>query len=292
MHRTASRHRQPQPSTPPHPRHQPDHDYWRGHPLGRRLPCARDTWCTDPRTENDQQHPAWTRTVFCRRDLGRIHWALRKIPELYIDLWLELGQKPQRGEDRVSGSKAPPIPVRPEIDALLCETEFLLSAWAERVRCAAGLIPADTQLSRRQRRSVSAGAAARLLAQHLPVLVTLPKDPVAWSASLRRVREELAAEIDAGIITGYVKLGGWASLISDASGADAGENILNMYRRMRHALGLNTVVYRLLAPCSCGAADIRQEQGDEYAECHTCRRLYNRRDYARLAQAHREASSR
>jgi hypothetical protein len=195
--------------------------------------------------------------------MGRLRWALRKMPELYVELWMELGEKPRTGEpDRISGSRNPPIPVRLDIDTLLREAEFTLAVWA---------------------------ASAMLLCEHLLDLVRLPPDMVAWSASLHKVRTELADRIDDGTIAGQVRPGGWAALVSEASGADAGLTVLDLYHRMRRHLGLTAVVYRLRAPCSsCGAADIRQVQGDEYLECHSCHRLYNRRDYDAIARAHRQ----
>lgn len=268
-----------------------DDGYWRTARRGSRSECARKDHCADPRTEDGQTAPAWTRTVFCDKDLGRIRWALRSIPELWVQLHLELGEKPRCGDDRVSGSREAPVPVRLDIDALLRETEFTLAVWAERVRCEspAGLSPADTQSGRSQRAGVSLAASSALLREHLLTLVALPADMVVWSASLYRVRTELADDIDAEVIIGRVKPGGWAALVSEASGADAGLACLDLYYRMRRALGLTAVVYRLRAPCSsCGAADIRQAQGDEYLECHTCHRLYNRRDYDAIAKAHRE----
>lgn len=269
-----------------------DDGYWRTARRGSRSECARKERCTNPRIDDDgKTGPAWTRTVFCGKDMGRIRWALRKIPELYVELWIEIGEKPRRGDDRVSGSREAPVPVRLDVDALMREAEFTLAVWAERVRfeSPAGLALPDTEAGRRQRPGVSLASSAELLCEHLVTLVTLPADMVAWSASLHRVRTELADQIDAEIITGQVKPGGWAALVSEASGADAGMTVLELYHRMRRALGLNAIVYRLRAPCSsCGAADIRQAQGDEYAECYSCHRLYNRRDYDAIAKAHRE----
>jgi len=272
-----------------------DDGYWRTARRGSRSECARKDHCADPRFEDGERFPAWTRTVYCDKDMGRIRWALKAIPELWVELWLELGRKPARGFDpqAVAVSKVhAPIPLRPDIDALMRDAVWLLTVWAERVRAEspAGLAVADTQDGQRMRPAVALDRAARLLGDHLAALVALPADMVAWTASLDRVRGDLADSIDAGLITGVTKPGGWACLISSATGADAGLAILDLHHRMRRTLGLTAVVHRLLAPCaSCGAADIRQAPGDEYAECRTCGRLYNRDDYDQLARAHRES---
>jgi hypothetical protein len=272
-----------------------DDGYWRTARRGSRSQCARGEHCADPRFEEGERFPAWTRAVFCDKDMGRIRWALKAIPELWVELWLELGKKPARGFDpqAVAVSRVhPPIPLRPDIDALMRDAVWLLTGWAERVRAEspAGLTPADTEEGRRMRPAVALAQAARLLGEHLPAMVGLPEDMVAWTASLNRVRGELAADIDAGTITGVVKPGGWAYLVSAASGAGAGLAILDLHHRMRRTLGLTAVVHRLLAPCaSCSNTNIRQAQGDEYAECHTCGRLYNRDDYDQLAKDYRQA---
>lgn len=273
-----------------------DDGHWRTARQGAGSECARKDYCSDPRLEDGQRFPAWTRTVFCSKDLGRIRWALKAIPELYVELWLELGRKPARGFDpQATATTAvhPPIPLRPDIDALMRDAVWLLGVWAERVRAEspARLIPADTQDGQRMRSGVTLTQSAALLGEHLHTLVALPADMVAWTASLRRVRDDLAGDIDTGVIAGVVKPGGWAYLTSEASGTDAGVAILDLHHRMRRTLGLTAVIYRATVPCAgCGAANIRQAQGDQYAECGSCGRLYSTQELGAIAEAHQEAT--
>jgi hypothetical protein len=258
----------------------------RGEPAGNaegQHPCARGAWCADLTVSiaddgSRVTSPKLTRDVFCQRCRDSVWRALGDIPELWVRLHCELGSKGQHGE-RVSMSRSAPIPLRGDIDALLREHLDILASWDERVRLAAGLTLPDTQEMRlRPDHGRIVAALTRTLAAHLDRLLLLPADAMSRSFGLHDL-----GRIPEGAYGRTNRIGGYAEVTVDLSGADAGGEILGLRYRSRSRLGETRMTERLDVPCPDPACDmlmLERQQGSNYAaECRACGRLLTDQEY-------------
>jgi len=84
--------------------------------IHRVKPCARGLHCVDP--ERDAQGnsvPRFTQTPFCTKDTQQISQVLTEAHGLWQQLSAALPKGSRRLGEHVSGSKAPPIPIRLEV---------------------------------------------------------------------------------------------------------------------------------------------------------------------------------
>lgn len=246
-------------------------------------PCARAAYCSAATvTEQDGERvttPALTYGTFCSKCQGLTFRALGEIPELWVRLHLELGNKGQATE-RVSMSRSAPLPLRADIDAQLREIMNVLASWDERVATAERLSGRDTDQTRRRtdHGRLTAGF-CRTLREHLDTLLQLPPDAMSRSFPLHDLDR-----IPEGAYGRTNRIGGYAEVTVDLSGADAGEEILRLKQRARSALGETRMVEPLLVPCpteTCDMFTLVRVHGSEYAaECRNCQRLLSDIEYA------------
>jgi hypothetical protein len=220
------------------------------------------------------------------RDYRHVARCLDELPEKYVDLRSQLGSKTPQGDDRVSGSRTPPVPVRLDYDELIRDMLLILCSWEEALRTAAQLTPLDTVMSRRRRDEIALPAAVTLLIAHFDRLLVLP------SAPMRRIRSmRSAAELPEGTLGLVHPAGGYAEVILDLSGADAGLEILSIHYRARSALRQTSPPPEKLDGIYCRrceqislyrAAPPSSPEGPEYySECDNCGQLMTREEYIR-----------
>jgi hypothetical protein len=221
---------------------------------------------------------------FCLRDYRHVARCLAEIPEWYVALRVELGSKRQQADDRVSGSRTPPVPLRLDFDATIRDMLLILCSWEERVRDAARLTPLETEASRRRRDEVALPAAVKVLTDHFDTLLGLPPAPMARVWSLRA-----AEEAPDGAIVNWHRDAGYAEMCIDVDGTGAGLELVSLQYRARSALrATNPPPERLLGvPCKrCDhlslerAAPSRSPEGPDYwSECSLCGNLLTRIEY-------------
>ena len=249
---------------------------------GRQRPCSRGQYCSAATvTEQDGERvttPALCYQAFCSKCQGLTFRALGDLPELWVRLHLELGSKGQATE-RVSMSRSAPLPLRADIDAQLREILNVLASWDERLRLAARLTLPDTdETHRRTDHGRLTAGFCKTLAVHLDTLLSLPPDAMSRSFSLYNLDR-----IPEGAYGRTNRIGGYAEVTVDLSGADAGTEILGLHYRARSVLGETRMTERLDVPCPDPACDmlmlVRVQGSDWAAECKACGRLLSTSEY-------------
>jgi hypothetical protein len=245
-------------------------------------PCARGDRCRARTVTvvDGQRHatPAWSYRTFCDADRDHIARHLADLPLLYVRTHMELGTLSGGGE-RVSVSKTPPIPISQGVDALLCETRAVLLSWEERVRTVAHLTPVEA----RRRDSAAMAAACRILSAHLDALLALDSEPM-----LRTKTIPEAAKLPAGTPGVVRETAGYAEVILDLSGADAGAEILRLHARCSAVLAdTKAPAKHLPVPCDgCGYADLYEvltwDGRPDGAKCRECGYEYSDNEYTLL----------
>jgi hypothetical protein len=223
--------------------------------------------------------PALCYAAFCQKCRNQVYRALTLIPELWVRLHQELGSKGQGGEKVAIKGHSAPLPLRADIDALLREHVDILASWDERCRMDAGLTMPDTDEQRRRPdHGRQVAAFCRTLAAHLDRLLELPADAMSRAYSLHDL-----GKIPEGCHGRTNRIGGYAEVTVELSGADAGSEIMALQYRSRSVLGETRMVERLDVPCpdpSCDLLMLERVQGSAYeAECRACGRLLNTAEY-------------
>lgn len=198
--------------------------------------CVRGRACAAPRINTTGPRPlvlpALTPRAFCDSDRDVIAHALNATPKLYVRVHMELGSVGASANGPVvTVSKDPPVPLSLQADELLRTIVETLVTWEERVRAAAGLTQLDTATSRARRDGPSLHQAVHLLHTYLDVLLALPYEPM--------VRD---------------------GVLEEASGAEAGLDILHLVWRCHALLTDIRQAARRLDGVACGNCD--------YAELH------------------------
>jgi hypothetical protein len=246
-------------------------------------PCARGKWCASRDRNND---PAQGPRALCSVDRDFLIEAIGRLPEMYLELYLILGER-GAGSDgpRVSGGgKTPPIPVRPDVDALMRRIVDVLSSWEERVRVVARLSGPDTGLSRRRRDGVAMSTMCRTLAAHVDVLLALEAEPMMRDMDIS-LHQRLPEDA-----TGFVHTSaGWIGYQTELGGGDAAREIFSLHEACRSKLGWRPQHVDLLTPCwRCEQRMLRRWDGstglDDHVECRAadCRERYEGERLARL----------
>lgn len=90
--------------------------------------------CPYPRCADLEGNPTLTRDGICRYCQPLVKRALRESPRMYV--WLHLGMEPGGTglSDKVSGTKAPPLPIRLAMVAASATYAGVLSQWVNLVR--------------------------------------------------------------------------------------------------------------------------------------------------------------
>jgi hypothetical protein len=206
------------------------------------------------------------------------------MPEKYVELRTQLGAKSQVTEDKVSGSRTPPVPVRLDFDAIIRDMLLILCSWDEAVACAERLDRPYTAASLRRRDEVALPAAVTTLVAHFDTLLGLPRQPMARIRSLRA-----AADLPAGTAGFVHEDAAYAEVNLELDGADAGLEIIHLHWRARSALRMTSPPPEKLDGIPCRkcemlslerAAPPRSPEGAEYwSECAQCGHLMSRDEY-------------
>jgi hypothetical protein len=197
--------------------------------------CARGEHCANATTDDGATVAAWADlpSPFCDRDTGTIAHVLTGLPEWYVALHLNMGEKPRGHHDRVSGgSRTPPVPVRLDVDALIRDMVLILMSWDERIADAHQLTRPATWLSRYRRDQVTIVATVNALTPRLPDLLQLPAQ-----AMIRMYSLSAAADLPKGATGRVHRSAGFAEVYADLDGAAAGLELLRLDYRCRRTLG-------------------------------------------------------
>jgi len=205
-------------------------------------PCSRQPpeLCDGARlvTQDDgtaRREPARTPRAFCQPCESRIIACLGEIPAAWERLEEALGD-PVRRASPVRVMPGSRVLVSPEIDALMRPMAVILGGWAARVRHVPGLDLADPGLPPDSPEGVR--AACEAMARHATPLLSLragwttrvftwpPGMPMPAGTEDEIGGQEIIAIGD-----------GWAKVTVQRSGADAGNEIIDLHWRARRILG-------------------------------------------------------
>jgi hypothetical protein len=243
--------------------------------------CARGEHCSGSVTDDTgAQVAAWADLPlpFCRKDTGAVTRAVLGFPEQFVLLTMALGEKTRVTDDRVSGSRTPPVPVRLDVDALIWDMVLILCSWDERAADREKLTRPATWLSRYRRHQVAIPAAVTTLAPRLRDVLCYPPQ-----AMFRIYGLAAAALLPAGQVTRVNTTGGYAEALVDMDGAAAGTEFLRLERRCRHALGLTLPPPADLEGIPCRRCDqlaLQVAPELEYrSECANCGSLLGPEEY-------------
>jgi hypothetical protein len=255
-----------------------EHSEDRSRPTAR---CARGEHCASSVTDDNGNRVAgWADlpVPFCRRDTAAISRAVTGLPEQFVLLTMALGEKTRITDDRVSGSRTPPVPVRLDVDALIWDMVLIVCSWDERVADREKLTRPSTWLLRYRRHQVAIPAAVTAIAPRLRDVLTYP------AQTMFRVYGLKAAELlPPGQVVHVNRIGGYAEALVDMDGAAAGTEFLRLERRCRHALGqtLPPPVELEGIPCKrCDQLALQVAPEPEYrSACANCGDLLTAAEY-------------
>lgn len=245
-------------------------------------PCARGNLCAG---RDYQGNPARSPRPFCDKDRAWIVRSIEDLPGDYATIRDQLLPRSTQHEQRVSGSKEPPLPLAADVQAFMRELVHVAVSWEEHVRTANRLsgIPAE-----RRRDEIALWKACEILAGHVDSLIALPACEVTRYASPARLKEiedettaaELAGTDPAETWVRWDKAGdAWE--YTTMTGVEAAPELLALHGRARAMLGLNRQRRRITEVCcdSCGARSLFQREGaaggwDPEVRCENCPDVY------------------
>jgi hypothetical protein len=232
--------------------------------------CARGKHCA---SRNSNGEPALGPRALCSADKDFLVAALEALPDMYLELYLILGEKGSGSGDgpRVSGgAKTPPIPIRPDVNALMARIVEELTSWDARVRFIANRDLKGHE--ERRRAGVAMSTACRTLAANVDVLLALEPETMN-----RSVAEGVVASRPEDT-EGHVRPAGWAILRKELGGADAAVEIFTLFEKCKSKLGWRPQHQDLLTPCwnpDCEQRMLRRWDGsmglDDFVECRADR---------------------
>lgn len=243
--------------------------------------CARGEHCGSGQPGEDGEFAAaWADPPlpFCGKDTRAITRTVLGFPERYVLLHMALGEKGRVTDDRVSGSRTPPVPVRLDVDALIRDMILVLCSWDERVADAAKLTRPATWMSRYRRDQVAIPATVATLAPRLGEVLCYPAATMIRVCSLKA-----AAQLPPSQVARVNGTGGYAEVWADLDGAGAGQEFLRLDRRCRHVLGQTLPPPAGLdgIPCRhCDALALQVAPEPEYrSQCSECGDLLTAGEY-------------
>lgn len=240
--------------------------------------CARDTFCAA--SERVQQGNERTRAgaritaqqglcPTCERVVAD---TIAGLPRDYVDLTVHLGRGDANLEEKVSGSREPPAPIRTALYALAEAVVFETVTWAEHVAARMSMdwdtreldreLPDGTLLYRTLPAPKALQQAARILAPNVPVLLALQAEPVVeWSENGQY----------------------WNH--TERTGLEAALELLRLHHLVERALGYRKLVHHLPVPCPSCEAELVRENGASQVECRRrCRPPFPEEEYERLCR--------
>lgn len=253
-----------------------DDGYWSGE--GAQRACARGEHCA---SRDHSGEPALGPRVLCSADRDLLVGAIERLPGMYLELYLRLGDKGTGEGPRVSGGgRSAPIPIRLDISTLMADIAEILTSWDARVRTVARLDMAGADWPRRD--SIAMTTTCRILATHVDALLALEPE------TMNRCVSENAVSALPDDTDGHVRPAGWAITRRDLDGGDAAKEIFDLHRRCRSKLGYTRKDVLLRSRCwQCDAAGklVRYDGSaglDDHVTCQACRTEYVGDRLARL----------
>ena len=162
-------------------------------------PCARGIRCEE---RDYQGNPNLCPRAFCETDTRYIGRAIADMPMTYVEL-RGLLARTQQAEERVSGSREPPLVIAADVQAFMREIVHVTLSWEERVREVRDLsdyaeaarkalgLPDDVEVRRRD--AVALSDACRTLSLFLTTMLSL--EPHEFRRAVTRKRaDEIASE--------------------------------------------------------------------------------------------------
>jgi hypothetical protein len=201
------------------------------------MPLCRHSPCDTPTTG------------LCPAHTHRAWYAARDLPAAHADLHQLLGKTSPRSSDRVRSSRAAPVPIRLDVDALRGEIADELERWGEILADRAGAtLPDSGRLT----------AAAQWITDNWHNLLNIPPAAhMVWTTGTDREVEFL-------------------------DGVDAALRLGALHRRARGMLGTGLLVTPLPTPCPGCHTRLTRAAGADYVDCHGCGRLFTDAEYQRL----------
>lgn len=245
-------------------------------------PCVRGNQCA---ARDYEGNPERCPRPFCDKDREWVIRAIRDLPSDYTRLRDDLLPRSQQQEERVSGSKEPPLPLATDVQAFMREIVHVALSWEAHVRTANRLSPIPAE---RVRDEIALWRASGILAEHVDSLIALPASAVTRYASRKRLEEiggaEEAAEEAGDDLRHDVRwdAAGDAWEHGTMTGVEAALELLALHGRARGMLGLNRQRRRITeVDCDgCGArATLFQREAaaggwDPEVRCSNCPMLY------------------
>lgn len=259
--------------------HSDSHDDNHWAEVGSQKPCARGDRCVN---RDSAGKPALGPRVLCANDRAYLIETIKRIPEVYLELYLMLGVKGSAPSGpRVSGGgKTPPIPLRADIDALMRDVIDVTTSWSDQIRAVMKI--SDQVLTRRRQNGFAMATTCEFIAKHVDTLLSLESTWVWRSMDITRVKN----------LPEYVVVvphddAGWLSYETEMSGADAALELFALFSRCRAKLGHTPKHQDLVTPCwSCEQRMLRRWDGsaglEDHVECRSCKARYLGDDLAKL----------
>lgn len=241
-------------------------------------PCARGDRCAEAESINTgggrrELHPALGYRAFCDTDRGLVLRCLEGLPGHHAELGDRIGDKVGTSGPKVSGSKNAPVPINLTVDELRVDLDNLITSWAERVYEVAHLVGTARDFARM----------CEILGGHLDALLALPAEPMTRFIPLAD-----ADDLPDGTPIRRNHWAGYAQVVLDLSGADAGLEILRLNARCRWILGHTGKDQKITGRCfSCDQLDVLVRPDSaaglaDHAECSACGTRYFGAEYAML----------
>lgn len=245
-------------------------------------PCARGPRCE---SRDYQGNPQRCPQPFCRKDRDWIIRSITDLPEDYRTLRDELLPRSTQQEERVSGSKEPPLPLAADVQAFMREMVHIAVSWEEHVRAANRLshIPAG-----RVRDEMALWRAAGILSGHVDSLISLSGSLVTRHATRKRLEEigdehtaveDRGGEPDPYQVRWDASGDAWENKTMD--GTQAALELLALHGRAWGMLGLSRPRRRITeVDCDeCGAKSLFQRGAssggwDPEVRCENCPAVY------------------
>jgi hypothetical protein len=250
--------------------------------------CARGERCASATSVRQadgsyKQQPALGYRAFCDRCRDMVMRCVEQMPGYLTDLRAQLGDKGRGSGPKVSGSRSAPLPINLNVEALVTDLVDMVASWAGRVALVAGLFGVDADRRLRAYPDMPVQRMCEQLAVHLDVLLGLGPQPMT-----RFVTMEDAAKLPPGTPGRVHPFAGYAEVVIDLDGADAGLEFARVNSRCRFVLGLTGAAEKIGGRCfSCEQIDVLvRPDGSaglaDYAECSACGTKYFGAEYKLL----------
>lgn len=192
----------------------------------------------------------------CRRHAEQ---AVRALPLDYTEMHVLIAADGSGMGERVSSSRALPVPINVHREGLQRALVLHATQWAEPLAEVVRITWDSHLIDHHTRPAVAVQKASRILVATLAELLRLPSVAVTvWLSGLRWGQEE------------------W-------DGVDAALRFIDLHGQVRRAAGRAPLTHYLQAPCpGCDRQSLRRDNGADYVHCASCYDRWSEEDYRRL----------